>query len=232
MFVTNVFVQPWAVPSISRRERPAKPALSRDGIVAAAVEILRAEGIERVTMRRLAQALDSGAASLYVYVRDTADLHAAVLDELLGTIELTDDLHGLVRAYVDVLYAYPGLARTALVTRPSGPHYLALIERVLAVLAAAGLPGDRAAWLLDLLLLVATASAAEHSTRRGSATAQLEDDALAEALAQATPESFPNIAALGVDHLLAGPGSLRLQWFLDVLVNGGLSTPRPPPTGS
>ena len=52
--------------------------------MATAVELVRAEGLAKVTMRRLAQELDTGAASLYVYVRNTAELHAAVLDELLG----------------------------------------------------------------------------------------------------------------------------------------------------
>jgi AcrR family transcriptional regulator len=72
-----------------RRERPAKPALTREGIVAAAVAVMRAEGVERVTMRRLAKELDTGAASLYVYVKDTEELHAAVLDELLAEVVLT-----------------------------------------------------------------------------------------------------------------------------------------------
>ena len=70
----------------SRRERPAKPALTREGIVAAAVAVLRAEGLRKVTMRRLAEELDTGPASLYVYVRNAAELHAAILDELLGTV--------------------------------------------------------------------------------------------------------------------------------------------------
>ena len=74
---------------MSRRERPAKPALTRAGIVAAAVRIMQAEGLDRVTMRRLAQELDTGAASLYVYVRNTAELHAAMLEELLGQVDLT-----------------------------------------------------------------------------------------------------------------------------------------------
>src|ERR1700679_1834347 len=70
----------------SRRERPAKPALTRVGIVATAIAIMRAEGLPKVTVRRLAQELDTGPASLYVYFRNTAELHAAILDELLGTI--------------------------------------------------------------------------------------------------------------------------------------------------
>ena len=75
-------------PIVSRRERPAKPALTRAGIVAAAVAVMQAEGLDRVTMRRLAQELDTGAASLYVYVRNTAELHAAMLEELLGQVDL------------------------------------------------------------------------------------------------------------------------------------------------
>ena len=76
-------------PAASRRERPAKPALTREGIVAAAVGIMQAEGLDRVTMRRLAQELDTGPASLYVYLRNTAELHAAMLEELLGRVDLT-----------------------------------------------------------------------------------------------------------------------------------------------
>ena len=45
---------------------------------------MRAEGLEHVTMRRLAAELDTGPASLYVYVRNTAELHAAMLEGLLG----------------------------------------------------------------------------------------------------------------------------------------------------
>src|ERR1700684_3641803 len=48
----------------SRRNRPAKPALTRAGIVAAAVAVLRSEGLDRVTLRRLAPELDTGAGSL------------------------------------------------------------------------------------------------------------------------------------------------------------------------
>jgi AcrR family transcriptional regulator len=80
---------PGTRPAGSRRERPAKPALTRAGIVSAAMSVMRAEGLDRVTMRRLAAELDTGAASLYVYVRNTAELHAAMLEELLSQIDLS-----------------------------------------------------------------------------------------------------------------------------------------------
>lgn len=53
---------------------------------------MQEEGLERVTMRRLAAELDTGLASLYVYVyvRNVAELHGAILDELLAGLPLPD----------------------------------------------------------------------------------------------------------------------------------------------
>lgn len=76
----------------SRRERPAKPALSRAWIVEETIAIMRSEGLEKATMRRVAQALDTGPASLCVDVANTTELHAAVPDELLGTLSVRE--HG------------------------------------------------------------------------------------------------------------------------------------------
>src|SRR6266567_2699635 len=130
-------------PVVSRRERPAKPALTREGIVAAAVGVMQAEGLDRVTMRRLAAELDTGPASLYVYVRNTAELHAAVLDDMLGAVDLApvtatdnwqDRLVQVLTSYTKLLFDNPGLAQSALVARPSGPGYLNLLEAVLALL--------------------------------------------------------------------------------------------------
>ena len=219
----------------SRRERPAKPALTRDGIVATAVELMRAEGLERVTMRRLAQELDTGPASLYVYVRNTAELHAAVLDELLGAVDLApvraagdwrDRLTGVLTSYIGVLFEHPALARSALLARPSGRHYLDLVEGILQLLNEGGLPPARAAWALDLLLQFATATAAEQSTRDQSGNAQDEWDALTAALRGASRERHPRIAALGTE-LLGGTGPARLAWGFQALIGGVLAAPEP-----
>ena len=45
-------------------------------------------GLEAVTMRRVAAALDTGAASLYVYVSGRDGLLQAMLDRVTATIEL------------------------------------------------------------------------------------------------------------------------------------------------
>src|ERR1017187_8689227 len=74
---------------ISRRERPAKPALTREGIVEAALEVMRAEGLGRVTMRRAAFKPATRGPSPYVYGGNTAAPHALMLDELLAGLDLS-----------------------------------------------------------------------------------------------------------------------------------------------
>ncbi|MET8245037.1 TetR/AcrR family transcriptional regulator [Streptomyces sp. NPDC005202] len=210
----------------SRRERPAKPALTKEGIVAAAVSVLRTEGLEKVTMRRLAQELDTGPASLYVYVRNTAELHAAVLDELLGTVgpapaegTWRERLERVLTAYTAMLFEHPSLARSALTARPSGPNHLNLIETLLALLDEGGVPPAQAAWGVDLLLQHATATAAEHTARDASATSQEEWDALTRALHGASERAHPHIAALA-GPLLSGAPEDRLSWGFQALING------------
>ena len=227
---------PGRVRTRSRRERPAKPALTREGIIATAVALVRSEGLARVTMRRLAQELDTGPASLYVYVRNTDELHAAVLDELLGVVDLTpatadgewrDRLIELLTSYTMVLFSYPGLAQSALVARPSGAHYLDLLEAVLALLDEGGVPPGRAAWAVDLLLHFATSSAAEHATRNDIPGTDEEERAVEQVLHSVSAAAHPHIASLRAE-LLSGTGAARFAWGFRVLIDGVQHVSRPP----
>ncbi len=220
----------------SRRERPSKPALTRQGIVEAALTILEAEGLGKVTMRRIAAALDTGPASLYVYVRDTEDLHAQILDALLGRLPpisargtWRERLHELLSCYAQLLLAHPEIARMTLTTHPVGPHYFALVESVLELLSEGGVPNDRAAWGVDLLLAAVTATAVEHGAVEGAAAVEGQDAhdlaTMAAAIAKASSQSYPRIVSLG-DDLLSGTGLQRFHWALDVLINGISDTPR------
>ena len=215
----------------SRRERPAKPPLTREGIVAEALSLLRAGGLAKVTMRRIAEALDTGAASLYVYVRDTEDLHAQVLDALLAPLptnrrgDWRTRLKALLAGYKQVLFAHPDMARMALSTQPSGPNYLRLVDTILALLDEGGMPRANAAWAVDFLLLLPTAVAAER-TARGPGQAAAEMSVLVTQIANARANDYPNIARAGED-LLSGPGPDRLDWAIDSLLAGARITPRP-----
>ncbi|WP_406054429.1 TetR/AcrR family transcriptional regulator [Streptomyces sp. NBC_01077] len=220
---------------ISRRERPAKPALTRRGIVDTAVRVMRSEGLDKVTMRRLAQELDTGPASLYVYVANAAELHAAVLDSLLGEVDLAvedaeagwrDQLVAVLTSYTRVLFDHPQLARSALVARPSGENYLNLVERVLGLLSRSGAAADQVAWGVDNLLQHATAGAAEHGTQHREPSTQDDWDALTRAVHAVDGRTHPMIKA-HLPALLSGTPEDRLSWGFDVLINGITRTPLP-----
>jgi AcrR family transcriptional regulator len=222
---------------VSRRDRPAKPPLTREWIIGTAVRVMRAEGLARVTMRRLATELDTGPASLYVYVANTAELHAAILEELLGEVDLTpvtasgdwrERVDVLLGSYSRVLDENPGLARSALVARPSGPNYLNLVEALLALLTAGGVPETQAAWGIDILLMATTASVVEHGANEEGLRPGQDWNSLADALDEASPTSTPLVSALGA-QLLSGAPAQRRGWAIRVLLDGILHTPVPRP---
>jgi AcrR family transcriptional regulator len=229
-----VFVPVRSGAPISRRDRPAKPPLTREGIIAVALRILRAEGLERVTMRRLARELDTGPASLYVYVDNMADLHGAVLDRLLSEVDLRpaapaggwrDRLVELLVGYTELLFAHPSLARSVLTLRPrpSGANYMRLFDSVLVLLRMGGVPAGQAAWGVNLLLQQAVATAAEHGTRRESADVPEEDEL---SWREVTAGGHPGITwASG--ELFSG-GCHRMRWAFEVLIAGIAASELPP----
>lgn len=220
---------------VSRRDRPAKPPLSRDAIVEAALAVVTTDGFDKLTMRRLAVDLDTAPASLYVYVASNTELHALILGRQLARLDLRWSGRGDWRArlrrllvdYLELLAEQPALARAALATWPKGPAYLDLLELVLRLLVAGGLPDARAAWAVDVLLQQATAMAAEYGSR-GETGGESEDD-LAELVAEldgADPRRHPVLLRLGAEQLAGGDRLARRDWALDALIAGVVVTPR------
>ena len=65
------------------QEPRSEPPLSRERIVATAVELLDAQGVDGLTMRRLADRLGSGVMSLYWHVDNKEDVFDLALDSVL-----------------------------------------------------------------------------------------------------------------------------------------------------
>ena len=221
----------------SRRERPAKPALSRDAIVAAALEIARNEGIEALSMRRVAQALDTGPASLYVYVADRDELHELLFDAAAGTVETEpvdperwrEQLKALGHRMVKMMAEdFPGIALLAMARIPTGDNVMRIAENMLALLKAGGASDQAAAYAADLISMYTTAIAYEASLYRSLYSdpdhEQREVEKLAERFASLDPERYPTMAALG-PAMTRGDGAERFELGLDVLINGLLATP-------
>lgn len=78
----------WARPE--RAGRGPKPAFSRADIAAAAVRIADAEGLDAVSMRKVAAELGCGTMSLYNYVPRKEDLYELMLDAVSAGYDLPD----------------------------------------------------------------------------------------------------------------------------------------------
>ena len=221
----------------SRRDRPAKPPLSRAAIVAAALEIARTEGVDALTMRRVAAALDTGPASLYVYVADRRELQELVFDAAVGTIEIPpieperwrEQLKELGRRMRRMMAEdYPGLAVLAMTHIPSGDNALRGAEAMLALLKAGGASDQAAAYSADLLSLYITAIAYEESLYRSLYSdpdhEEHEVERLAERFAALDAQRFPTMAALG-PAMVRGDSEERFELGMDVIINGLLATP-------
>ncbi|MEE1784856.1 TetR/AcrR family transcriptional regulator [Streptomyces sp. SP17BM10] len=78
------------IPSVwARRQRePDQPSLSQDVIVREAIAMLDAEGIDALSMRKLAARLNAGATSLYRHVATKDELMELAVDEVFGEIVL------------------------------------------------------------------------------------------------------------------------------------------------
>lgn len=218
----------------STRERPAKAPLSEDAIVDAALAILKSEGPEAVTMRRVAAALDTGAMSLYVYVSGREGLLQAMLDRVTATIELEPpdpsrwraQLHSLLQRTHQALTAHPGIAAMTLADPPTTEAVLLLTENLLGILLAGGLDPQDAAWACDIFVLLVTGVASEDDVRRprsrDDGDRQEPVDKLYKTFAGLAPDRFPLLAAHAA-QMVAGDGDERFRFAIDVVIDGVLA---------
>jgi AcrR family transcriptional regulator len=219
----------------STRDRPAKSPLSVEAVVDAALAILKTDGLGAVTMRRVAAALDTGAASLYVYVAGSDGLHRAMLDRVTTTVALEtpdpsrwrDQMHSLLQRMYETFTAYPGIAALTLAYLPSTDPILLVAENLLGILLAGGIEPQNAAWTGDIFIMLVTALATEDDVRRGNNTNADED------LRQQVDELYRTFTGLPVDRfpflttyaaqLVAGDRSERFHFAIDVVIDGVLA---------
>jgi AcrR family transcriptional regulator len=132
----------WRPPAPSRQSR----GLSRDRIVAAAVELADGEGIGALSMARLAERLGCGTMSLYRHVANKDELVIFMLSTAAGPPPSIDDAdwRGALSDWAiglwDVYHRHPWILQTATAGPPTDPGQLAWLDAGLAALGGTGLP--------------------------------------------------------------------------------------------
>ncbi|UQX04562.1 TetR/AcrR family transcriptional regulator C-terminal domain-containing protein [Streptomyces sp. RerS4] len=212
-----------------RPRRGRKPAYSREAITAAAVALADADGLEAVTMRKVAAQVGAGAMSLYSYAPDKETLLELMVDHVSGELPTTNtptgdwraDLKAIAHLQRAHMLRHPWLPAALAAGRTPGPNTLAFLERALAALRPTGLDG--AAKLEVFAQLTAfVAGHVAHEIARAAAS-RSPDRTAAEArylAAVAADGDHPELA-----EALAAPGrpltpEATFTRFLNRLIDG------------
>lgn len=185
--------------------------LSKQRVVVEAIRLADSEGVDGLSMRRLAGALDAGAMSLYHYVASKEELLDAMIDIVFEEIELpsggTDWQSAMRRRSVSarqVLARHPwaiGLMESR--TSP-GPAHLRHREAVTACLRTAGfsvLMATHANWLLDVYVY---GFALQEASLPFDTADEFADMAEGVFLPQLPPDEFPYLNESAAALVAAG----------------------------
>ncbi|MFF7638281.1 TetR/AcrR family transcriptional regulator [Kitasatospora sp. NPDC008050] len=187
----------WLRPEQASVGRPAER--SRAEITAAAVDLADREGLDAVSMRRLAGELGTGAASLYRYLATRDDLLDLMTDATAAEYALAPpsgdwlaDLVEVGRQARAIMRRHPWLPALVAARPTLGPNGAGLLEHVLAVLADH--PAAAATKLEAFAMLNAVATALMQHELGGGEAAQQRQAAYLWHLAQ--QGEHPHLAEL------------------------------------
>lgn len=213
---------PWRTP-----KKAARQPLSADLVLATALRIVDKDGLDGLSMRRVAQELGTGAASLYVYFASKEELLEQLLDRVIGAVpiaavepgrwaEQLKELHINSRA---ALRAHRDLARAAQANIPVGPNSLRVTEHALALLRAGGVPDRYAAFAVDKLAMIVVADVVEGAMYQAQEHGADDLKRIRDYFASLPRDQFPNLVSMA-DTLFEGEGDQRFLFSLDLMVDG------------
>jgi len=194
----------WGLPA--RPARGPKPGLSLERIVQAAIAVAGSEGLDAVSMARVAAELGSSAMSLYRYVASKDELLALMVDVAMGAMPMPDDgeswREGLTRWSLTALQAYlkaPWVVRVPIPAPPITPNQIRALEAGLTCLSGTGLTHQEklsTILLLSGLVRYQGTLAADFGDAFRAAGGQDPSAGYGQALAElADPAQFPQVFA-------------------------------------
>lgn len=222
----------WLRPEHAAVGRPAQR--SRAEITAAAVAIADQDGLDAVSMRRVAAELGTGAASLYRYVNTREDLLDLMTDATAAEYAFAAPSGDWLADLVDVgrqarviMRRHPWLAALVLTRPVLGPNGLTLLEHVLDVLGPH--PADIAAKVEAFAMLNAVTAVFVGSELAGGSAAQQRNAAYLQHAV--TSGERPRLARLLAQAPAATAGTADRYGDILSRILAGLLPAEPPPAG-
>lgn len=157
----------WRQSTAGSSRRGPRQGLSVDEIVKVAIALADTDGLDAVTMRRVAQSLGVAPMTLYTYVPGKAELLDLMLDWLYREMARTEVAEGSWRARLEAVAhdnrrlfdAHPWAAAVSTSRPPLGPGLMAKYEHELRALDGTGLDDVEMDAALTFLLGFVQASA-------------------------------------------------------------------------
>jgi AcrR family transcriptional regulator len=204
--------------SLALRRRPRSDGLSLERILAAALHVLDEEGLEALTMRRLADELGAAPASLYRHVANREELLVEVVDSALAGIRPPPHPSSwragsqwLAREFNRLLVDHPSLVVLVPGDRLQGPNACRAREMALKTLLQRGFPADDAAVVYGMIVgwVLGHATLASSVTMRSgdglrSVRAVVRNGRTAQAVESFTALGTGPLFELGLETLLDG----------------------------
>ena len=219
--------------------RGPKPRYSVNQVVDAAVAVADAEGLQAISVRRIAQELGVSPMSIYTYVPSKAELVGLMFDMVLGeTGDAAPEGQGWREALAHIACErwklserHPWMLDLALHRPPLGPNLVARHEVALRILDATGLDDLTKDLVIDVLhsflfgALLEAREAREIERVSGLTDAQWFAMAEPALTAQLDPAKFPQVLRLGEAWRRAEKAPFadplwRFKHGLDVVLDG------------
>lgn len=193
----------------NRIRRPRVGGLSTPRIVEAAMDVLREDGVEALTLRAVADRLNTSSASLYRHITSRDELMALMADHVLGNIRLPSsergwraDVEALMHELRRVLLAQPLPPSAARSTSGYGPNGLRLLDAALGMFLGAGLDTAQAAFATTTMIqFVAGVVDIERSAAGRGSQGATRADGFDQLLAGLDAERFTALRAAGAAYL-------------------------------
>ncbi|GAA2386122.1 TetR/AcrR family transcriptional regulator [Streptomyces glaucosporus] len=220
-----------------RRERPTrgpKPGLTLDRIVAAGIRIADAEGIDGLSMRRVAAELGVGAMSLYRYVPGKAELLELMIDRAYGMTDGSDaprdaDWRTVLRTVAlgtwRMYLAHPWLLQVNLARPVLGPAAVAGLDYALSGLADLDITDhERMGFVTAVDGYVAGCARTHVNAAQAARQTGISDEEFWTAHGPMLEKAmlsgaYPHVAALAEDAF-AVPGGKLFEFGLERLLDG------------
>jgi AcrR family transcriptional regulator len=216
----------------------AHKRLNRDDLVSTALAVADGDGLDAVTVRRVALLHDVTPMALYRHFPDKDGLFDAVAERVLTEVRLSEpdgrpwheQMHDLLTGFLAALRAHPNAAVLIVSRIVSSEPGLAVTERTLALLSEGGVPVEQAAEmagqaLCSLVTLVVTEPGRD--TALDPAANEEAVRAKKAALLALSPDRYPHIVAAADALAACASEDTYYRRGIDMIVTGmrGARTP-------